>query len=84
MKRLLLITLILPFFILAQDRGHGGGGGKCEPEKIKCLANNNAQIGDPLCCGQSGVVQNTKYNCPSEFPTCVGYKCGESWGHCTK
>lgn len=63
---------------------HGGGGGKCEPEKIKCLANNNAQIGDPLCCGQSGVVQNTKYNCPSEFPSCVGYKCGESWGHCTK
>tara|TARA_A100001015_G_C14863224_1_gene661219 strand:+ start:54 stop:887 length:834 start_codon:yes stop_codon:yes gene_type:complete len=63
---------------------HHGGGGSCEPEKIKCLANNNAQIGDPLCCGQSGVVQNTKYNCPSEFPSCVGYKCGESWGHCTK
>ena len=50
---------------------------------IKCLANNNAEIGDPLCCGQTGVVQNTKYNCPSELPNCVGYKCGESWGHCT-
>jgi len=27
MKRLLLIALILPFFTLAQDRGHGGGRG---------------------------------------------------------
>ena len=26
MKHLLLIALILPFFTLAQDRGHGGGG----------------------------------------------------------
>ena len=27
MKYILLIALILPFFTLAQDRGHGGGGG---------------------------------------------------------
>ena len=26
MKRILFIAFILPFFILAQDRGHGGGG----------------------------------------------------------
>ena len=53
-------------------------------EGMKCLANNGAKVGDPLCCGQTGVVQNTKYNCPSEYPTCVGYKCGQSWGKCTK
>lgn len=60
------------------------GSSSCvTPQNIKCLADNNAQIGDPLCCGQTGVVQNTKYNCPSEYPKCVGYKCGESWGKCT-
>lgn len=49
----------------------------------KCLADNGAVPGDPLCCGQDGVVQNTNYNCPSEYPYCVGYKCGETWGMCS-
>ena len=49
---------------------------------IPCLANNGAVVGDPLCCGQSGVVQNTKYNCPASAPYCEGYKCGSSWGKC--
>lgn len=49
----------------------------------KCLADNGAVPGDPLCCGQDGVVQNTNYNCPSEYPHCVGYKCGETWGMCS-
>lgn len=51
---------------------------------FKCLADNGAVQGDPLCCGQSGVVQNTDYNCPSEYPYCKGYKCGETWGKCSK
>ena len=46
--------------------------------KMKCLADNGAKPGDPLCCGQDGVLQDTKYNCPSEYPHCVGYKCGET------
>lgn len=50
--------------------------------KIKCVADNGAEIGDNVCCNQKGVVQNTIYNCPSEFPKCIGYKCGESWGYC--
>ena len=54
--------------------------GTC-PE-IKCLADNGSEKGGPLCCGQSGVLQNTKYNCPADYPFCVGYKCGESWGTC--
>ena len=49
-----------------------------------CLADNGAETGDPLCCGQSSVVQNTKYNCPAETPICVGYKCGSTWGKCVK
>lgn len=51
---------------------------------IKCLADNGSEKGGPLCCGQSGVLQNTKYNCPADYPFCVGYKCGESWGTCQK
>lgn len=54
------------------------------PSSIKCLANNGAKIGDPLCCGQDGVLQDTKYNCPSEYPHCIGYKCGETWGKCSE
>ena len=38
------------------------------------VSNNGSNVGDPLCCGQSGVRQDTKYNCPSETPICVGYK----------
>jgi hypothetical protein len=49
----------------------------------KCLADNGAKPGDPLCCGQDGVLQDTKYNCPSEYPHCIGYKCGETWGKCS-
>lgn len=49
---------------------------------IPCLAHNGAVVGDPLCCGQSGVLQNTKYNCPASAPYCEGYKCGSSWGKC--
>ena len=54
----------------------------CSSTDIPCLANNGAVVGDPLCCGQSGVLQNTKYNCPASAPYCEGYKCGSSWGKC--
>lgn len=51
-------------------------------ESLKCTADNGSNIGDPLCCGQEGVVQTTEYNCPAEYPNCIGYKCGQSWGTC--
>ena len=38
MKRLLLIALVLPFFTLAQQRGHGGGGGN-----FKGFGKNNSK-----------------------------------------
>jgi hypothetical protein len=58
---------------------------KCEePINIKCLANFGTKIGEPLCCGQTGVLQNTDHVCPQEMPHCAGYKCGSQWGVCKK
>ena len=58
--------------------------GTCSSTDIKCVADNGSKIGDPLCCGQTGVVQNTNNLCPSEYPKCIGYECGNSWGKCKK
>ena len=66
-------------------------GGKTEEEKeckktdgaITCNADYGAKVGDSLCCGQTGVVQNDSRICPHEYPTCSGYKCGEKWGTCS-
>lgn len=55
---------------------------QCSTTNIPCMADNGQEVGDPLCCGQSGVVQSTEYNCPKIAPYCVGYKCGTSWGTC--
>ena len=50
----------------------------------KCLGDFGDGVGDKLCCGQTGVIQNehSKYTCPESHPYCRGYKCGESWGAC--
>lgn len=50
----------------------------------KCLGDFGDGVGDKLCCGQTGVIQNehAKYTCPESHPYCRGYKCGESWGAC--
>ena len=50
---------------------------------ITCNANYGQKVGDPLCCGQTGVVQNDSRVCPYDLPTCSGYKCGETWGTCS-
>jgi len=52
-------------------------------DKLKCVANNGTPIGASLCCGQPGTLDNTKYICPSEYPTCTGYKCGSKFGTCS-
>lgn len=51
--------------------------------KAKCIADFGTNIGDPLCCGQGGTLQNTKYVCPNNQPTCSGYKCGSNFGTCS-
>lgn len=56
---------------------------KCDGNvELKCLAHYGTKVGDPLCCGQTGVLQNTQHVCPEELPTCLGYECGSSWGKC--
>jgi len=51
-------------------------------ESLKCIADFGTNVGDDLCCGQSGVLQNTKYVCPSSKPTCKNFKCGSKFGKC--
>lgn len=55
---------------------------KYKNDKIKCIAHFGTNIGDPLCCNQSGVLQNTKFVCPSNRPTCANFKCGSDFGNC--
>jgi hypothetical protein len=52
-------------------------------EEIKCIADFGTKIGDDLCCGQEGTLKDTRYACPSEFPTCGDFKCGSKFGKCS-
>jgi len=54
--------------------------------ETRCLGDFGDEVGDKLCCGQTGVIQNehVKYTCPESHPYCRGYKCGDSWGSCYK
>jgi hypothetical protein len=51
--------------------------------KIPCIADFGTNVGDNLCCGQTGVLQNTKYVCPSNAPKCSNFKCGSKFGTCS-
>ena len=53
-------------------------------EQIKCIADFGTKIGDDLCCGQTGVLQDTKYTCPNTLPYCSDFKCGSKFGTCRK
>jgi hypothetical protein len=48
---------------------------------IKCIADHGSNIGDPLCCNQTGYVEDTKYICPQEVPICRGYS-ENTYGYC--
>jgi hypothetical protein len=52
-------------------------------EKLKCIASFGTNIGDDLPNG-SGILTNTKYVCPSEYPSCKGLVCGRNYGTCSK
>ena len=58
----------------------GPEGGSCP--SLKCIADFGTNIGENLCCGQTGVLQNTEYVCPSAKPTCQNFKCGSKFGTC--
>ena len=49
---------------------------------LKCIADFGTNVGEDLCCGQTGVLQNTEYVCPSSKPTCQNFKCGSKFGNC--
>ena len=53
--------------------------------KKKCIANYGTKIGEPLCCGQKGVLQKSAsdYVCLPDAPNCAGYLCGKTYGNCT-
>jgi len=53
-------------------------------DAIKCIADFGTKIGDNLCCGQTGVLQDTKYTCPNTLPYCSDFKCGSKFGTCRK
>ena len=53
------------------------------PAPIKCMADFGTSIGDPLCCGQEGVLQDTRYVCPNTQQTCGNFKCGSAFGTCS-
>jgi hypothetical protein len=51
----------------------------------KCIADYGTTVGDSLCCGQKGVLQNyaSEYVCSASKPTCSNFVCGESYGTCS-
>ena len=50
---------------------------------IKCIANYGTNIGDPVCCNQDDTLNDTKYVCPQEVPTCTGYSLNDNvYGFC--
>lgn len=58
---------------------------KCEGvTEDYCVADFGAQVGDKLCCGQTGVVQKDDRVCPYSKPVCSGFKCGSKWGVCVE
>lgn len=50
----------------------------------KCVADFGTQVGEELCCGQTGVLQKGGEVCPKSKPICKGYECGTTWGKCYK
>ncbi len=51
---------------------------------IKCMSDYGSNIGDPLCCNQTGTVTDSKFICPQEVPICSGYsKDDNMYGYCT-
>ena len=51
---------------------------------IKCVANHGSNVGDPLCCDQNGIINDTKFICPEEVPICTGYSKDDNiYGYCS-
>lgn len=67
------------------DDSTGDDAEQCEGvTEDYCVADFGAQVGDKLCCGQTGVVQKDDRVCPYSKPVCSGFKCGSNWGVCVE
>lgn len=62
----------------------GSSSSSGSSDAIKCIADFGTEKGEPLCCGQTGVLQSTKYVCPNTLPYCSDFKCGSKFGTCRK
>lgn len=62
----------------------GSNSNSRSSDAIKCIADFGTEKGEPLCCGQTGVLQSTKYVCPNTLPYCSDFKCGSKFGTCRK
>lgn len=51
-----------------------------------CVADYGTEVGDPVCCGQSGNISSTditgNYVCPENAPVCEGYVLNKDYGRC--
>jgi hypothetical protein len=72
--------------ILSQLQGLTTKIDKCDTqmEDIKCIADFGTNIGDDLCCNQPGILTDTKYVCPANYPKCGKMECGTKYGICDK
>jgi hypothetical protein len=72
--------------ILSQLQGLTTKIDKCDvkPEDIDCIADFGTNIGDDLCCNQPGILTDTKYVCPANYPKCGKMECGTKYGICGK
>ena len=72
----------LPSITDSQQAGRDSGPEGSSCPSLKCIADFGTNVGENLCCGQTGVLQNTEYVCPSSKPTCKNFKCGSKFGTC--
>lgn len=52
-------------------------------KNLPCIADYGANIGDNVCNGEVGLIQDETLICPDYKPICGGYRCGSTFGTCT-
>jgi hypothetical protein len=50
---------------------------------LPCIADHGANIGDNVCNGEVGLIQDKTLVCPHYKPICSGYRCGSTFGTCS-
>jgi len=50
---------------------------------LPCIADYGTNIGDNVCNGEVGLIQDKTLVCPNYKPICSGYRCGSTFGTCS-